>query len=391
MKKVLLITQYFSPEIFQINDLTDLLLEMKYHVCVIAPNPSYPSYQSIKRFPPKKSHKNLKIIRFPVFLRRENSFSNILNHLSFLALSFPISIFTYFKFKPDIIFTPLYSPITSIFPAFIISFFPNKISILWIFDLWPDSLSIKIKESFKTKIIYSPLNLITKIIYKNFKKIAVASPQFLKSKYIKKHPSKSLLLSWEKNDYQIKNKSQTINDPDLNICSVGNIGYAHDIDLINSLLLNSKGMNINFTFAGGGSLYNKIKSFCKYHKLEKVTFKGYVNQKEALKIISESHFALVPFTVSSVSNTIPYRFISSLAVSTPSISFNKTATSELIKEQKCGLVYRSEKVSEIEFLKELKNISYKEFKIMSEISGKLYLELFSPRSAKQKLKKLIYF
>ena len=96
---ILIVTQYFWPENFKINDLAEYL-NGKHNVTVLTGWPNYPEGEFDKNFLLFKKkydfYKGVEIIRVPVFPRKNNKINLIFNYLSF-ALN---SIFSgYWKIK----------------------------------------------------------------------------------------------------------------------------------------------------------------------------------------------------------------------------------------------------------------------------------------------------
>ena len=73
-KNVLIISHYFWPEDFKINELA-LGLSQKYNVTVLTGEPSYPSKNHFKKFDNNKQNKRIKIYRVPVFKRNNSNLS----------------------------------------------------------------------------------------------------------------------------------------------------------------------------------------------------------------------------------------------------------------------------------------------------------------------------
>ena len=119
--KLLIVSQYFWPEEFRINDLALDLVKRGHDVSVITGNPNYPKGKFIKGYGFKYStetYQGIKIHRVPIFPRGNNSFMLILNYVSFIFFG---SIFSYFhKEKYDKVFAVNYSPITAVIPAIIL-------------------------------------------------------------------------------------------------------------------------------------------------------------------------------------------------------------------------------------------------------------------------------
>ena len=75
--KILVITQYFWPENFRVNDLCDNLQKRGYDVTVLTAKPNYPSGRFFKGYnlfnKREEIWNNIKIIRTSIFPRRNGS------------------------------------------------------------------------------------------------------------------------------------------------------------------------------------------------------------------------------------------------------------------------------------------------------------------------------
>ena len=118
--KILIITQYFWPENFRINDFAKGLTEMGHEVEVLTSIPNYPDgkfYEGYSNNFKTEYFGKIKINRCPVIARGNSKTRLFLNYISFL-LSASFKSFTLNKF--DIILAMSYSPIISVIPSFFI-------------------------------------------------------------------------------------------------------------------------------------------------------------------------------------------------------------------------------------------------------------------------------
>ena len=133
---------------------------------------------------------------------------------------------------------------------------------LWIFDLWPNSMSvIPISNSYVANFASKHLESFIKIIYSGFGHIFVSSPSFLSSKCLKRAKA-SVLYSWEKEEKEPfpSIASNLVNkDEFIKIISIGNLGNAHDLELIEKLLLHTSNKNFRWSFVGSGSGMTKLE------------------------------------------------------------------------------------------------------------------------------------
>jgi hypothetical protein len=100
--KLLIVSQYFWPEEFRINDLALDLVKRGHDVSVVTGNPNYPKGKFIKGYGFKYStetYQGIKIHRVPIFARGNSSFMLILNYMSFIFFWEHICIFSQRKIR----------------------------------------------------------------------------------------------------------------------------------------------------------------------------------------------------------------------------------------------------------------------------------------------------
>ena len=96
--RVLVVTQYFWPEYFRINDVVKYLREKKYNVDVLTGIPNYPLGSIFKDFKLNKANYHdyygAKIYRVPIYLRRNsNKFNLFINYISYVISACVIGFF----------------------------------------------------------------------------------------------------------------------------------------------------------------------------------------------------------------------------------------------------------------------------------------------------------
>ena len=155
------------------------LIERGYHVTVLTGKPNYPSGKYFEGYSWSKLNfetwNGISIYRSNHILRGNgNGIMLFLNYFSFVLFS----IFRFFsiksKFDKIFIFAP--SPITVAIPGILASKIYNAKSILWVHDLWPES--IKIAGGVNNKLVIKVIDIMTRWIYKKVDKILVQSEAF---------------------------------------------------------------------------------------------------------------------------------------------------------------------------------------------------------------------
>ena len=123
--KILVLSQYFWPEQFIINEVAELLKKNKNEIDIFTGKPNYPEgkfYSGFNFFNKTfDKYKNFDLLRCPVIPRyRASNLLLILNYFSFVVFGTIFIFFLIFK-RYDYIFVYQTSPVTSAIPAILLS------------------------------------------------------------------------------------------------------------------------------------------------------------------------------------------------------------------------------------------------------------------------------
>jgi len=143
--RILIVTQYFWPENFRINDVAAGLVEAGHRVTVLTGKPNYPE----GRFAPgygmfsrsREMHGSIDVVRAPLVARGKGGGIRLaLNYLSFaLTASIDGPLRAGRKFDAILVYEP--SPVTVGLPALVMKAVSGAPVLFWVQDLWPESLS----------------------------------------------------------------------------------------------------------------------------------------------------------------------------------------------------------------------------------------------------------
>lgn len=345
-KKILVVSQYFYPEQFRINDMCSEWVESGYDVTVLTGIPNYPTgnffegYGIFKRRIDKVG--NVNVIRLPIVPRKKNSIFLALNYLSFLVSGYLWAIFTKKKF--DEVFIYEVSPMTQAIPGVKYAKKHNVQSIIYVMDLWPDNF-IEL-SGIKNKIIINQITKMVKYIYKNVSTIFISSPGFNK-KICDLGDYSSKIVYWPQYAESFYrptiDKSECINfDPEkFNITFAGNIGYAQGLEILPEVAqkLEEEKLEVHFNIIGNGRFKSELIKIVNNNNLnDYFTFYEPVEAIEIPKILGESDAALVSLSNNPLfSLTIPAKVQSILATGTPIIASADGVLENIIRESGAGV------------------------------------------------------
>lgn len=179
--KVLIVTQYFWPEDFRINDLAIGLKQRGWEVTVLTGKPNYPQGSFFEGYGfwnrNRDTYEGISVFRIPLFPRgKGGALRLIANYISFALLaSFFGPLHGLGKFDVIFVFEP--SPVTIGIPAIVLKKLSGAPIFFWIQDLWPESLSA-------TGMVQSPfiLRMVEKLvryIYRRCDYLLVQSRAFI--------------------------------------------------------------------------------------------------------------------------------------------------------------------------------------------------------------------
>jgi hypothetical protein len=140
----LVVTQYFWPENFRINDLVAELANRGHQVTVLTGLPNYPDGKVFPEFQVDSAefqeYEGARIVRVPMMPRGQGGLRLILNYLSFAISASFLGLWKLRGEKFDVIFAYEPSPITVGLPAVLFRAVKRVPLVFWVLDLWPETL-----------------------------------------------------------------------------------------------------------------------------------------------------------------------------------------------------------------------------------------------------------
>lgn len=142
---ILVVSQYFWPENFRINDLVREWTARGHQVTVLTGRPNYPAGQVFPDFLSDPANfsffEGVPVHRVPMFARGRGSLRLMLNYLSFVIGASFVGPWKLRSLRPDVIFVFGASPVTVGLPAVLIGRLKQCPVVFWVLDLWPETLA----------------------------------------------------------------------------------------------------------------------------------------------------------------------------------------------------------------------------------------------------------
>ena len=381
--KILLVSQYFYPENFKINDLVFSLKERGHEITVLTGKPNYPKGNFFDGYswnsPGFETINGIPVYRANLFSRGNGGAVRLfLNYCSFALLS----LFKVRKIKGpfDAIFVYQTSPVTVGIPAVYAKKIFKTPIYFWVQDLWPESL--KAAGGIKNVFVLGFFNSLTKWIYKHSRKVLIQSNGF--REYIQNQGIQNDKIifypnpteSFYKHLNEVKEYQEFFHNGFFNIVFAGNIGEAQSFKTIIDAINNIKELPIRVTVLGDGRYKETALSLIKEKGLEsRFNFIGSYPPTEMPKFFSHSDALLVSLKKSKIfSLTIPAKIQSYLACGKPIIASIDGSGAKIVADAKCGLVSPAEDSLILsENIKKLMNLDKHSVQEMG-VNGRKYYE-----------------
>ncbi len=389
---ILVISQYYYPEQFRINDICKELVKRGHKVTVLTGIPNYPEGKFFKGYGFTKKRKEVidgvNVIRIPIIPRRKNQIMLSLNYLSFVISGFFWSKFTRKKF--DKVFIYAVSPMFQALPGVWYSKRKKIDCYIYVLDLWPESVQLvtKLKNKFVLKII----NKIVDYIYKNCKRIFTSSESFVKNIYNRGH-DKNKLFFWPQyaEEFYIpldkgKYMKDEMNSKRFKIVFAGNIGYAQGLDILidTAEILKKENAQVIFYLIGDGRAKEELQKKVIEKKLQ--DYIKFIDRQPAEKIpeyYANTDMAFITLKKNLISDEIlPAKLQSYFACGVPILGSADGEIKQVIEKSKAGFCVESGDANKLaNQIKECMKLSKDDLKKLGINSRNFYKENYE----KQKL------
>ena len=349
-KHILVISQYFYPEQFRVNDICQEWVKRGYKITVVTGIPNYPQgeFYDGYGYDQKRTEnwEGIDIIRLPIKPRKTGAVNLSMNYMSFVTEGRKWVRKT--NIKADEVFIYEVSPMTQ---ALVGVWYAKKYGVkcnLYVTDLWPENVEIVL--GIHNKVFLGSIGAMVDYIYKRCDYIFTSSMSFI-DKIADRGVSKDKMIFWPQyaeEFYGKANRGEILEIPDdgtMNLTFAGNLGTAQGLDVLvdTAKLLRNENILVRFNIIGNGRYEDELKKHIKDADVEK--YFNFIPRQAAEKIpeyFAWSDAALITLSKSEVySMTIPAKTQSCLACGMPVLVSADGEVQEVIKEAECGFYSNS--------------------------------------------------
>ena len=341
---ILLVTQYFHPENFKSNDVAFEMTRRGHKVTVLTGLPNYPQgkvYNGYGIFRKRKEViDGVTVYRTLVIPRGKGG--GVMLALNYLSWAFIASIWAFFMSifkKYDAVIVHETSPITQGFPALIVKWLRRTPIYFWVLDLWPESLESA--GGVKNKWVLGFFTWVTKLMYRNSKKILMSSRGFRES-ILDKGDFEDKLVYFPNWAEDVFTNAEDVDVPDLpegfKVMFAGNLGEAQDMEAVVAAAEILKTTSVKIILVGDGRRREWVEQQIKTRGLENVLYTlgryplsampAFFNKADVLFLSLKDEYIF--------SLTVPAKLQAYMASGKPVVAMMNGEARNIIEDAGCG-------------------------------------------------------
>ncbi len=363
---ILIVSQYFYPEPFRINDMAREWVRRGYRVTVLTGIPNYPA----GRFYPgygywrgrRERWKGVDVIRLPLIPRGSGAVGLAANYVSFAAAGLIWNRIT--RLEADVVFTFEVSPMTQ---ALIGVWYAKKHGVphyLYVQDLWPEN--VETVAGIHHPAVIGLINRMVDFIYRQTDQIFAASPCFVTAictRRVRVDAGKvHYWPQYAEDFYQPCGRNQRMQraagdsmcgasdacgsgglpanrKKPFFIVFTGNIGYAQGLEILPETAAILKEEHVKFVMIGDGRYLPALrKEIARKNVREKFVLYPRQQPERIPQMLGRCDAAFLSFMDTRLFEmTIPAKLQSYLACGMPVLASASGETRRLIEQAQCGI------------------------------------------------------
>ncbi len=348
--RMLIFSQYFWPENFSINDVAKTLYDKGHNVEVVTGKPNYPHGEIFDGYKSSEclleTHAGVVIYRLPLLARGRGGLRLALNYISFVISGLLFSPWVLRRRKFDVIFVYAPSPILQAIPAILLGWLKGCPVVLWVQDLWPESLSAT--GYVKSKYVLKLVEYVVRFIYQHVDLLLVQSEAFIEP--VSALASDTPVKYYPNSVDEIFSKTADAVEDILglgrgfSIMFAGNIGTAQAVEVIvEAATLLKEYADIQFFVLGEGSRREWMLQETKTRNLGNLHLPGRFPIETMPAFMQKASVLLVTLTDQEIFRlTIPSKIQAYLAAGRPILACINGEGAKLVELSGAGLTVPAE-------------------------------------------------
>ena len=355
---VLIVSQYFWPENFQINTLAKGLVQKGHKVTVLTGMPNYPAGKFFKgygwRTPAFENHLGINIVRVPIIPRGNSGKLRLaLNYLSFVISGIVLGS-RRCRDNYDVTLVFGASPILQALPAIWLRHLRKIPHVHYVLDLWPES--VVATDAIRSGLILKCLDRLVQWIYRKSDFLLISSQPFKEKLIMQGVPPKNIAYLPNSADsmHEIKNNQAAIAKKlgvptGFWVMYAGNIAKAQSFTTLLDAAKRCMHLEtLQFIIVGDGHLRQSMQQRVKDEGLKNVYFVGRHPPDSMPPIFAAADVLLTTLRNQTIfSLTVPARIQSYLSAGKPIISACGKAAADVIHAAGAGFSVSPENPDEL--------------------------------------------
>lgn len=344
--RILLVTQYFYPEVFKSNDLAFELTRRGHHVDALVGIPNYPEGKYFNGYGLfRKRHEvinGVNVYRCFQTPRGRGGWRLPINYFSYVISGcLWVLFFFVWRKKYDCIIGHEPSPIFQAYPALLLRKLRKIPFYYWIMDLWPDAMMSG--GGVKNKCLLGFIDKLVKGIYKQTDKILITSKRFREPIAAKGDFADKIVYfpNWSDDILAMPSDYEIPRLPDgFKIMVAGNLGKSQNLEAVTDVMLGLKDVpEVKWVFVGGGSRREWLEQFIEKNKLRDRAFclgqypfkamPAFMKEADAMLVTLRAGFA-------HLEAVVPARLQSYMSAGRPVLAMIGCGGADIIEEAHCG-------------------------------------------------------
>ena len=345
--KILIVSQYYWPENFRINEVVLLLKGLDCEVTVLTGQPNYPQGEVFPGycaagFGAQQHEVGYSIYRVPLVPRgRGRARGLVANYLSFLLSGSVLGPWLLRKQRFDVIFVYAPSPIIQAIPAVWLAFIKRAKLVTWVQDLWPQSLEAT--GFVRNRHLLAMVAVVVRWIYRCCDLLLVQSRAFVRPVQamagktpVLYHPNPGELAFGQT---QPPGPPALVLEPGFNVMFAGNLGTVQALGtVLDAAELLLPHPDIRMVLVGSGSRSEWLQQEVARRQLSNVRLAGRFAPEAMPGILAQSSALLVSLVRSPImSQTVPSKVQAYLAAGRPIIASLDGEGARVLEESGAGV------------------------------------------------------